>query len=117
MLIHLKVVASYIECVLRYGLPAEYFICAVSPNPSQGKKLLSTLSSYFSPFTPNIEQSNARLVGANRDKKKKSKAKVDSSGFIDENALVGEFQNLMEEEVFEFVLQELPIYAASGSNE
>jgi len=116
LLIHLKVVASYVECVLRYGLPAEYFICAISPNPKEGKKLLSTLSSYFSPFTPNIDHSNARLVGSNRDKKNKKKAKVDSSGFVDENALVGEFQNLMDEEVFDFVLQELPIYSMSGGD-
>lgn len=118
LIIHLKVVASYVECVLRYGLPADYFICAVTPNiaasSSNAKKTLNELSSYFKPFTPNLDNATmARLVGG-ADKKRKKKY-GNSSGAIDENALVGEFQNLMEQEVFEFVLQELPVYDASSS--
>lgn len=117
-MIHLKVVASYVECVLRYGLPADYFICAVTPNigasSSNAKKTLSELTSYFKPFTPNLDNATmARLVGgANKKSKKKYGS---SSGAIDENALVGEFQNMMEQEVFEFVLQELPVYDNSSS--
>lgn len=56
----------------------------------------------------------ARLVGGS-DKKKKKKF-TSSSGVIDESPLVGEFQNLMDQEVFEFVLQEIPVYEASGSS-
>lgn len=53
----------------------------------------------------------ARLVGgANKKKSKKF-----SGGDIDENALVGEFQNMMDQEVFEFVLQEVPVYEAASS--
>lgn len=55
----------------------------------------------------------ARLVGG-ADKKRKKKY-GNSSGPMDENALVGEFQNLMEQEVFEFVLQELPVYEGGSS--
>lgn len=98
--------------MLRYGLPADYFICAVTPDPKQAKKCLSTLSSYFQPFTPNVDQATARLVGGKRAKSKKAK----SSSSMDENALVGEFQNLMEQEVFEFVLEEVPVYSEDASN-
>ncbi|KAK9899748.1 hypothetical protein P389DRAFT_3529 [Cystobasidium minutum MCA 4210] len=116
LIIHLKVVASYVECVLRYGLPAEYFICAVTPNiaasSSNAKKTLNELTNYFKPFTPNLDKATmARLVGgANKKKSKKF-----SGGDIDENALVGEFQNMMDQEVFEFVLQEVPVYEAASS--
>jgi len=108
LIIHLKVVSSYVECVLRYGLPADYFICAITPDPKQAKRCLSTLSSYFKPFTPNIDQATARLVGGKKAKGKKQKA-ASSGSSLDENALVGEFQNLMEQEVFEFVLEEIPV--------
>lgn len=114
LVIHLKVVSSYVECVLRYGLPADYFICAVTPEPKQAKKCLSTLSSYFQPFTPNIDQATARLVGGKKAKGKKAKT---SSSSMDENALVGEFQNLMEQEVFEFVLEEVPVYSEEAANQ
>lgn len=94
---------------MRYGLPADYFICAVTAEPKQGKRVLSALQTYFHPFTPNIDNSSARLVGRSA-KQGKKKAKSNGSSAIDENALVGEFQSLMEEEYFEFVLQELPVY-------
>lgn len=110
LIVHLKVVASYVECVLRYGLPADYFVCAVTPDPKQAKKVLSTLQSYFAPFTPNPDQTTARLVGSSSSKKDKRKKKVASSGDVNENALVAEFQNLMEQEVFRFVCYELPVY-------
>lgn len=117
LIVHLKVVASYVECVLRYGLPADYFICAVTPNvaasSSNAKKTLNELTNYFKPFTPNLDKATmARLVGG-ADKKKKKK--FSSGDDIDENALVGEFQNLMDQEVFDFVLQELPVYDAASS--
>ena len=107
-------VASYIECVLRYGLPADYFICAITPDPKSAKKVLATLSAYFRPFTPSLDTSNARLVSSGKDKKRKTKAS--NSTETDESALVGEFQSLMEQEVFEFVLQEVPTYTGEGSN-
>ena len=115
LIIHLKVVSSYVECVLRYGLPADYFICAITPDPKQAKRCLSTLSSYFKPFTPNIDQATARLVGGKKAKGKKQKA-ASSGSSLDENALVGEFQNLMEQEVLEFVLEEIPVYSEEASN-
>lgn len=107
--------ASYVECVLRYGLPADYFICAVTPNiaasSSNAKKTLTELTNYFKPFTPNLDNATmARLVGG-ADKKKRKKY---TGGAMDENALVGEFQNMMDQEVFEFVLQELPVYNDSS---
>lgn len=121
LVIHLKVVASYVECVLRYGLPADYFICAVSPDGKNAKKALSTLSSYFETFTPDVNSSTARRVGGSGSdgKKNKNRSKVgssSSSAAIDENALVGEFQNLLEQEVFEFVLQEVPTYTSANAD-
>lgn len=65
------------------------------PDAKQAKKLVAALSDYFEPFTP-----------AQGGQKKKGKG--DSDG-------VGEFQSVLDEELFRFVLLETPTLAALSS--
>ncbi|KAI0757223.1 ATPase V1 complex subunit C [Daedaleopsis nitida] len=91
ILAHLKVVQLFIESVLRYGLPAHYIGFFIKPEPKTTKRTLTTL------------QSQLAYLGrrANPDK-----AKAKSGGGTEE--LGGEYQNLLEQEFFDFVLFEIP---------
>ncbi|KAF7320227.1 V-type proton ATPase subunit C [Mycena kentingensis (nom. inval.)] len=87
ILVHLKVVRLFVESVLRYGLPANYSGIAVKPDAKSAKKTFSVLQSQFAYLKPR----------SNRTK--------NQPGGVDEFA--GEYQNLMEQEFFDFVFSEI----------
>ncbi|TFK57433.1 ATPase, V1 complex, subunit C [Heliocybe sulcata] len=90
LLVHLKVLRLFVESVLRYGLPANYTGLIIKPDPKQVKKILTILSSQFSYLAPRSNQRTANTKsGANEE-------------------VVGEYQSLMEQEFFDFVLYEVP---------
>lgn len=114
LLVHLKVVRTYVESVLRYGLPAAYFVAVVKvssrfssvpvshgftlmlkallqPEHKQHSKLLSTLSDFLVP------------ASSKKDSKDKKKKKSSNN---DEEAM-GEFASVMEGEYHEFVVFEI----------
>ncbi|KAF5368442.1 hypothetical protein D9758_002368 [Tetrapyrgos nigripes] len=107
ILVHLKVVRLFIESVLRYGLPANYIGVVVKaslsfcssgssdkpnmphqPDPKSIKKTFSTLQSHFSYLGSSSKRNNPK------------------GGEADE--FVGEYQTLMEQEFYDFVLYEVP---------
>lgn len=90
-LAHLKVVRTYVESVLRYGLPADYFALTIRPNPKRSKALLATLSSHFA-YLAAYDSSNP-----GKKKKKQDTQMVEAPG---------EYQQLLDEEQFAFVLME-----------
>jgi len=89
--VHLKVVRLYVESVLRYGLPANYVGIAVKPEPKTTKRTLTALQRHFSYLS-------ARSQG---------RAKVKSGDSTNED-FVGEYQSLLDQEFFDFVLYEVP---------
>ncbi|KAL6304224.1 hypothetical protein BKA93DRAFT_784421 [Sparassis latifolia] len=89
ILVHLKVLRLFVESVLRYGLPASYSAFFVKPEPKATKRTLSALQTHF-----------ARL--GRRASNAKTNAKTDGG----EGA--GEYQALLEQEYFDFVLFEVP---------
>lgn len=89
--VHLKVVRLYVESVLRYGLPANYVGIAVKPEPKTTKRTLTALQRHFSYLS-------ARSQG-------RAKAKVGDSTNED---FVGEYQSLLDQEFFDFVMYEVP---------
>jgi V-type H+-transporting ATPase subunit C len=88
ILVHLKVVRLFVESVLRYGLPANYAGIVIKPEPKTTKKTLALLTTHFSYLAPR----------SNRTKGKST----------DTEEFVGEYQTLMEQEFFDFVLFEVP---------
>lgn len=88
LLVHLKVIRLFIESVLRYGLPANYTGLAIKPDAKSAKKLFGILQSHFSYL-------GSRASGA------QSKAKTSED-------FVGEYQSLMEQDFFDFVMYEVP---------
>ncbi|KAJ9475277.1 V-type proton ATPase subunit C [Pseudozyma hubeiensis] len=92
-LAHLKVVRTFVESVLRYGLPADYFAVSIRPNAKRSKALMATLQSHFK-----------YLEGYNESGKKgKKKSSKGDAGVGD---APGEYAQLLEEEQFAFVLTE-----------
>ncbi|EGO00458.1 hypothetical protein SERLA73DRAFT_181053 [Serpula lacrymans var. lacrymans S7.3] len=88
VLVHLKVVRLFVESVLRYGLPADYIGLAIKPEPRSTPKLLSLLANNLS-----------------------SKSSQASSG-LDASAnptFAAEYQSLMDQDFFSFVLFEVPL--------
>ncbi|KAJ7783529.1 hypothetical protein DFH07DRAFT_908232 [Mycena maculata] len=90
ILVHLKVVRLFVESVLRYGLPANYIGIAVKPDPKSAKKTFGLLQTQFSYLRPRSNRASSK----------------GGSGENDE--FVGEYQTLMEQEFFDFVLFEVP---------
>jgi len=88
ILVHLKVIRLFVESVLRYGLPAEYIGIVVEPEPKSVKKVFNILQTQFEYLSP---KSNAAKGG-----------KVAGEEFV------GEYQTLMDQEFFNFVLYEVP---------
>ncbi|OAX39006.1 ATPase, V1 complex, subunit C [Rhizopogon vinicolor AM-OR11-026] len=88
ILVHLKVLRLFVESVLRYGLPANYVGLAIRPEPKYTKKTLSVLMSHFSYLGPR---------SSGRSKKQSANEEF-----------AGEYQALMEQEFFDFVLYEVP---------
>ncbi|RPD63161.1 ATPase V1 complex subunit C [Lentinus tigrinus ALCF2SS1-7] len=93
VLVHLKVLELFVESVLRYGLPAHYIGFFVKPEPKTTKRTLATL------------QSQLAYLGG-RSNPDKSKGKKSGGGGTDD--LGGEYQTILEQEYFDFVLFEIP---------
>ncbi|KAE9410818.1 ATPase, V1 complex, subunit C [Gymnopus androsaceus JB14] len=89
ILVHLKVIRLFVESVLRYGLPANYIGIVVQPDPKSTKKTFGVLQSHLSYL--------------NSGSRKGAKT---NAGETDE--FIGEYQTLMEQEFFDFVLYEVP---------
>ncbi|KAF8499175.1 hypothetical protein F5888DRAFT_151309 [Russula emetica] len=89
--VHLKVVRLYVESVLRYGLPANYIGIAVKPEPKTTKRTLMVLQRQFS-YLSARSQGPAKFKG----------------GVSTNEDLVGEYQSLLDQEFFDFVLYEIP---------
>lgn len=87
-LAHLKVVRTFVESVLRFGLPADYFAVSLKPNPKRSKAALSALSSHY-----------AYLSSYEGKKAKKGQADGETPG---------EYAALVEAETYSFVLEEVP---------
>ena len=102
-LAHLKVVRTFVESVLRFGLPADYFAVVVRPNPKRTKALLSTLQSHYA-YLDTYNQSTRPAA------KSRSKAKSNSEPSLGDAP--GEYAQLLEEEQFPFVLTEQYMVAA-----
>lgn len=99
-LAHLKVVRTYVESVLRYGLPADYFAVVVRPNPKRTKALLSTLIGQYR----YLESYGQNGGGKKNNRKNKEEANAGDAP--------GEYAQLLEEEQFPFVLTEQYMVAA-----
>lgn len=92
-LIHFKVVYTFVESVLRFGLPATYFTVVIEPTPRKAKTILTSLTSHFGyldEYLSRTETGRAADAQAHQD-------------------TPGEFANLLEQEVFPFVLTEQPM--------
>ncbi|KIP11477.1 hypothetical protein PHLGIDRAFT_83577 [Phlebiopsis gigantea 11061_1 CR5-6] len=90
ILVHLKVLSLFVESVLRYGLPANYTGFIVKPEAKTTKRTLATLQTQFAYLG---RRSNAG-----------QKAKSASST----EEVAGEYQTILEQEFFDFVLSEVP---------
>ncbi|KAG2370193.1 hypothetical protein BDR07DRAFT_1346491 [Suillus spraguei] len=88
ILVHLKILRLFVESVLRYGLPANYLGLAIRPEPKYTKKTFSVLTNHLSYLSP------------------RSSGRARKQNTADEFA--GEYQSLMEQEFFDFVLYEVP---------
>lgn len=91
LLVHLKVLRLFVESVLRYGLPANYMGLAIKPDPKYSKKMLGQLQAHFTYLSSRY----GRAAGT----KGSTSANED---------FVGEYQTLLEQEMFDFVLYEIP---------
>ncbi|KAJ6574868.1 hypothetical protein B0H19DRAFT_1126097 [Mycena capillaripes] len=89
ILVHLKVIRLFVESVLRYGLPSNYTGLVVKPDPKSAKKTFGLLQTQFSYLRPRSNRAQSAARGANEE-------------------FVGEYQTLMEQEFFDFVLFEVP---------
>jgi len=94
-LVHLKIVRLFVESVLRYGPPANFAGVVILPDPKTTKRLVTTLQSQFTYLAP-------------RSKSSKSKASATASTGDAVAEYGGEYAALMEEEIFDFVLMEVP---------
>ncbi|KAG2075244.1 ATPase, V1 complex, subunit C [Suillus decipiens] len=88
ILVHLKILRLFVESVLRYGLPANYVGLVIRPEPKYTKKTFSVLTNHLSYLSP------------------RSSGRAQKQNTADEFA--GEYQSLMEQEFFDFVLYEVP---------
>ncbi|KAL9939601.1 hypothetical protein V8E36_001418 [Tilletia maclaganii] len=91
-LAHLKVIRAFVESVLRFGLPADYFGVSVKPNPKKTKSLVATLNSHFA------------YLAAHQGKQK-GDVSVNTGGPADAET-PGEYLQLLEDEVYPFVVVE-----------
>ncbi|KAI0271528.1 hypothetical protein BC834DRAFT_818069 [Gloeopeniophorella convolvens] len=87
--VHLKVVRLYVESVLRYGLPANYVGIAIKPESKTTKRTLTVLQRHFTYLSARSQGKSKGGAAANED-------------------FVGEFQTLLDQEFFDFVLYEVP---------
>ncbi|TEB39299.1 V-ATPase subunit C family protein [Coprinellus micaceus] len=91
LLVHLKVVRLFAESVLRYGLPSNYIGVVVKPAPKSAKKIFDVLQRQFTYLSPrsNPVQKRAQKPTGQED-------------------FLGEYQNVLDQEFFDFVLYEVP---------
>jgi V-type H+-transporting ATPase subunit C len=82
-----------VESVLRYGPPANFAGIVIQPDPKTTKRLVTTLQSQFTYLAPRSKGSKSKDTGA-------TSSTGDDYG--------GEYAALMEEEIFDFVLVEVP---------
>ncbi|GJE85935.1 ATPase V1 complex subunit C [Phanerochaete sordida] len=90
ILVHLKVLHLFVESVLRYGLPANYSGVVVKPEPKATKRALATLQTQFA------------YLGRRSNTGAKGKPQPTNE------EVAGEYQSLLEQEFFDFVLAEVP---------
>ncbi|KAG9223020.1 hypothetical protein PLEOSDRAFT_1095977 [Pleurotus ostreatus PC15] len=88
ILVHLKVVRLFVESVLRYGLPANYLGIIIKPEPKTTKRIFHVLQTQFTYLRPRANS---------------AQGKVSSN-----DEFVGEYQTLMDQDFFDFVLYEVP---------
>jgi len=89
LLVHLKTICLFVESVLRYGLPANFTGIAIKPDPKLAKKIFSTLQIQFSYLSPRSKGTKSKGAGAGDE-------------------FIGEYQAILEQEFFDFVLFEVP---------
>nr|GAT47892.1 vacuolar ATP synthase subunit C [Mycena chlorophos] len=87
ILVHLKVIRLFVESVLRYGLPANYSGLVVKPDSRSAKRTFGALQTQFAYLRP-----------------RSNRAKGDK---VSNEEFAGEYQTLMEQEFFDFVLCEV----------
>ncbi|KAA1123393.1 Vacuolar ATP synthase subunit C [Puccinia graminis f. sp. tritici] len=96
VIVHLKVIQTYIESLLRYGLPAHYCTIVIKPEPKNLKKILHQLSSFYNSLESNTNGST-----------KNQKTKLDKHVNDQDELIGGEYASVLEKEVFDFVLFEI----------
>ncbi|KAI0082235.1 ATPase, V1 complex, subunit C [Panus rudis PR-1116 ss-1] len=92
ILVHLKVLQLFVESVLRYGLPANYTGFIIKPEPKATKRTLNILQ---------------QQLGYLASRSNPTAAKTSSKSTNTED-FVGEYQTLLDQEYFDFVLFEVP---------
>lgn len=95
-LTHLKMVRLFVESILRYGPPANFAGVVILPDPKSTKRLVTTLQAHFAYLAPRSKGSKGKSTGAS------------TSGGDSTAEYGGEYAALMEEEIFDFVLMEVP---------
>ncbi|KAJ7293344.1 hypothetical protein C8J57DRAFT_23403 [Mycena rebaudengoi] len=88
ILVHIKVIRLFVESVLRYGLPANYTGIAIKPDAKSAKKAFGLLQAQFAYLRPRSNRAQGGRPG--------------------NDEFVGEYQTLMEQEFFDFVMFEVP---------
>jgi len=96
VIVHLKVIQTYIESLLRYGLPAHYCTIVIKPEPKNLKKILHQLTSFYNSLESNATGST-----------KQQKTKLDKQAVDQDDLIGGEYASVLEKEVFDFVLFEI----------
>jgi len=98
LLVHLKVIRLFVESVLRYGLPSVYTGIAIKPDNKSARKSFQYLNTRLNYLAPRLNAS------------KKSQAKDVSAPDSGNSDLGGEYQHIMEQEIYDFVLLELSLF-------
>ncbi|MBW0481415.1 hypothetical protein O181_021130 [Austropuccinia psidii MF-1] len=96
IIVHLKVIQTYIESLLRYGLPPHFCTVIIKPEAKNWKRILNQLILFHDSF-----ESNAQ--GATKKRRNKSNKNLDNG----DELLVGEYASVLEQEVYDFVLFEI----------
>ncbi|KAG0142763.1 hypothetical protein CROQUDRAFT_662082 [Cronartium quercuum f. sp. fusiforme G11] len=91
-IVHLKVIQTHIESLLRFGLPAHFLTLILKPEPRTSKKILNQLIAYQDSLESSVLQK--------RHPKPKQSTETD-------DLIGGEYASVLEKEVFEFVLFEI----------
>lgn len=94
-LTHFRVIRTFVESVLRFGLPADYATAIIEPAPKKAAALIKSLTSHYSYLGEFLSKHDRR--------------NTDTATHAD---TPGEFVNLLEQEVFPFVLTEQPMIMA-----